>query len=105
MSTNTCVGFFLFCLDVGLFAKIKKSWFRRTPFYTFNNNSRSKQNKKNPTDPFVDISKWKTCAKFQQKILNSVVVGARQSFQFFRKKAWFPGNNRNLPNEISTSKL
>ena len=26
-----------------------------------------------------------TCAKIQEKILNSVVVGARQSFQFFRK--------------------
>ena len=26
------------------------------------------------------------CAKFQQKILNSVVVGARQIFQFFRQK-------------------
>ena len=36
------------------------------------------------------------CAKIQQKILNSVVVGARQSFQFFRKIAWFLGNNRGL---------
>ena len=81
----------------GYLQKFKKSWFRRTPFYTFNNNSRSKQNEKNPTDPFVDISKRKTCAKFQQKILHFAVVGARQSFQFFRKKAWFPGNNRDLP--------
>ena len=29
---------------------------------------------------FVDITKQKTCAKFQQKMLNSMVVGARQSF-------------------------
>ena len=26
------------------------------------------------------------CAKFQQKILNSMLVGAFQSFQFFRQK-------------------
>ena len=41
--------------------------------------------KKNPTHPFVDIGKLKMCAKFQQKILNCRVVGARQNFQFFRK--------------------
>ena len=59
------------------------------------------------------MTKYKTCAKFQQKILNSVVVGARQSFQFFRQKTWFLGNNRGLPqfmcrilcNLISTTKL
>ena len=28
-------------------------------------------------------------AKFQQKILNSMIVGARQSFQFFRQKPGF----------------
>ena len=32
--------------------------------------------------PSVDIVKYETCATCQQK--NSVVVGARQSFQFFR---------------------
>ena len=36
------------------------------------------------------------CAKFQQKILNSVVVGARQNDQFFRQKTWFLENNRAL---------
>ena len=44
------------------------------------NNSYSKQNLRNPKHPFVDIGKWKTCAKFQQKIFNFMVVGARQSF-------------------------
>ena len=29
------------------------------------------------------------CAKFQQKILNSMEVGAGQSFQFFRQKPGF----------------
>ena len=35
--------------------------------------------------------------KFSKKILNFMVVGARQSFQFFRQKTWFLGNNRGLP--------
>ena len=26
-----------------------------------------------------------------------MVVGARQSFQFFRQKTWFLGSNRGLP--------
>ena len=56
----------------------------------FSNNSRSQQNKKNPEDPFVDS------ATFQQKIMNSMVVGARQGFQFFRQKTWFLKNNRAL---------
>ena len=42
-----------------------------------------------------------------------MVVGARQSFQFFRQKTWFLGNNRGLSklryqilhNLISTTKL
>ena len=70
-------------------------------FYTltetsFINNSRSKQNKKNHTHPFVDTRKTETCAKFQQKILNSAVVRARQSFQFFSQITWFLGNTRAL---------
>ena len=36
------------------------------------------------------------CAKFQQKILNSMVVGARQSLKFFRPTTWFLENNRAL---------
>ena len=69
MSTKWCVGFFLFCLELALFAKIKK----KPGFYTltetrFINNSRSKQNKKKSHTPFVDIGKTEPCAKFQQKI-------------------------------------
>ena len=41
----------------------------------------------------VDIVNSETCAKFQLIILNSVVVGARESFQFFRQNAWFLRNN------------
>ena len=36
--------------------------------------------------PFVKIVKQEMCAKFQQQLLNSMVVKARQSFQFFRQK-------------------
>ena len=90
--------FFLFCLYLELFAKIKKDLdFTHSFFYTFINKSRSKQNKTNPAHHLVDITKQKICAKFQQKILNSIIVGARQSFQFFRQKTWFLGNNRSLP--------
>ena len=62
------------------------------------NNSSSKQNKKNPKYPFVDIDKQETCTKFQQKLLKSTVVGARQSFQFFRQNIWFLENSTALPN-------
>ena len=39
-------GLFLFCLDLDVFAKNKKTWFLQLVFYIFINNSRSKQNKK-----------------------------------------------------------
>ena len=89
-------GIFLFCLDLELFAKIKKTWFLHTFFYIFNNNPRSKQNIKNPEHPFVHIIKWETCAKFQQKILKFTVVGAHQSFRFFRQITWILRNNKAL---------
>ena len=60
----------------------KRSGFYTLVFYIFINNSRSKQNKKNAEHPFVDTVKLKTCAKFQQKILNFVAVGARQFWIF-----------------------
>ena len=47
-----------------------------------------------PGNPFVGIGKKKTCAKFQQKVLNFTVVGAPQNFQFFRQVSWFLGINR-----------
>ena len=69
---------------------------RNQVFLIFRNNSRSKQNKKNPQHSVVDICKLATCAKFQQKILNFRVVGARQNFQIFRQNTWFLENNRAL---------
>ena len=63
---------------------------------SFNNNSRSEQNLKNLEHSFGDIGKRETCAKFQQKQLNSIVDGARRKFQFFREVAWFLGNRKAL---------
>ena len=60
------------------------------------NSLSSKQNRKNPTHAFVDICKSGTCAKFQQKLLKSLLVAARQSFQFFRQSTWFLESNRAL---------
>ena len=88
--------FFRFYSDIELFVKIKKTWFLHTRFLLFFSNSKSKQNKKNPEHPLVHIVKWETCAKFQQKILNSMVVVVRQSFQLFRQITLFLENNRTL---------
>ena len=90
-------GIFLFCLDLALFAKIKKDLVSTYSFFTFLLITQDlNNNKKNPEHPFVEIVKWETCAKFHQKILNFLVVGARQSFQFFKQIAWFLRNNRAL---------
>ena len=69
---------------------------RNQVFLIFANNSRSKQNKKNPEHPFVDIGKLETHARFQLKIFNYMVVRACQSFQFFGQNTWFLKNNRAL---------
>ena len=78
------MGFFLFCLHLELFAKIKKDLVSTHSCFTLLLITQD-LNKilKNPAHPFEDITKQKTCAKFQQKILNSMVVGARGSFHFF----------------------
>ena len=81
--------FFKFCLELELFAKIKKdlvSTHSQKPGLSINLNKK-----------FVDIGKTEACARFQEKILNYTVVGAHQSFQFFRQVTWFLGNKRALP--------
>ena len=77
MSTKVCVGFFLFCLDLELFAKIKKDLVSTYSFFTLLLITQ-------------DLNKIK-------KIPHTLVVGARQSFQFFTQKNWFLGNNKGLP--------
>ena len=93
ISIEECLGFFKFCLELELFAKIKK--------YLVSTHSKKPVllitlDLKNSTHPFVDIRKKEMCAKFQQKILNSTVVGACQIFQFFRQITWFLRNTRAL---------
>ena len=79
---KTCSGFSLCCLDLHLFAKIKKVGFYTLVFDIFINNLRSKQNKKIPSN-LLHLSR-KRMQNFIKKILKSMAVGARQSFQFFR---------------------
>ena len=86
-------GIFLFFLYLELFAKTKQDLVSTYSLFTYFLITQD-LNKKNPEHPFVDIIKQEPCAKCQQKILNFVVVGARQSFQFFREIVWFLGNNR-----------
>ena len=76
MSTKECEGFFLFCLYLELLIEVvKNERIEARCFLTFANNSRSKQNKKNRTHPFVDIGK--RVRSFSKKILNCRVVEAR----------------------------
>ena len=75
---------------------VKNECVETRSFLIFGNNSRSKQNYKNPAHPFVDIGKSKTCTKFRQKILNCREFGACQSFQIFRQNTLFLKNNRAL---------
>ena len=77
MSTKVC-GIFLILLRSSVICKkLKRPGFYTLVYYIFVNNSRSKQNEKNPAHSFVDIIKQKTSAKFQQKIFHSMVVRAR----------------------------
>ena len=81
MSTKECAGFFSFCLDLELFAKIKKDLISTHSFFTFSLITQDLNKiKKTPEHHFLDITKKKIFAKFQQKILNFMVVGVRQSF-------------------------
>ena len=97
MSTKECVGYFSFCSKLELFAKMKK-------YLVSTNSQKSRLSitqdlnkmKKIPHTHLVDIHKTKACATFQQKILNTTVVGAHQSFQFFRQIIWFLRNTRAL---------
>ena len=67
MSKNWCLGLLLFCLDLELLTKMQKTSVQKP-------------------DRFEFLQLW---VAFQQKILNSAVVGARQSFKFFRKNLLF----------------
>ena len=54
---RVCGIFFILFRSWVICKNWKRPGFYTLVFYTFINNSRSKQNKKNPTHPFVDITK------------------------------------------------
>ena len=97
LSTKGCVGFFFTLFRSWVICKNQERLsFYTLLFCTFINNSRSKQNK-NPAHPFVDITKQKMCAKFQQKNIKLCASLSSSKFLFFfRQKTWFLGNNRGL---------
>ena len=86
ISTKWCVGlfriFFILFRSWLVCKKIKKTWFLHTRFFTF-------------LLITLDLPKLQKNPE-HLKILNSMVVGACQSFQFFRQITWFLRNNRAL---------
>ena len=88
MSTKECSISFLFCLDLELFAKIKKGLVSTHSFFTvllINNST-----------PLKTLLSRKRVQNVSKIIWNFVTVGARQSFQFFIQIAWLLGYNRTL---------
>ena len=90
MSAKGCSSGFnsFFFLNVELFAKIKKTLVsthsKKASFFKFLL-TQELSKIKNLEHPFVDTVKQKTCAKFQLKILNSMILyQAHQSFHIFR---------------------
>ena len=97
MSTKGC-GIFLFQLDLELFAKIRKDLVSTQSCFTLLLITQDLNKIKNSHTRFCrHCLAENVCKKFQQKILNSMAVGAPQSFQFFSQKTWFLGNNKGLP--------
>ena len=76
MSKNGVRDFSYFVYILSCLQMLKIPVLYTLVFHIFINNSRSKQNKRNLDHPFVDIIR-QMCEKFQQKILKSVVFGAR----------------------------
>ena len=91
--------FFLFCLDLELFAKIKKDLVSTHSLFTLLLiNQDLNKIKKIPHALLKTLVSRKRVQNFSSKKLKPmVVVGARQSFRFLRQKTWFPGNNGGLP--------
>ena len=90
MSTKVCTGYFSLCLDLELLAKNEKdqvsTHLQKPDFLHFIKKSRSKPNKILETILYTLLSR-KRALNFSKKIFNSMVVGACQSFQFFRQIA------------------
>ena len=78
MSTKKCLGVFYFFQILSCLQKLKRPMVSTHSLFTFSLITQDLNKiKKNPTHSFVYICKQETCAKFQKKILNCRVVGAR----------------------------
>ena len=87
-------GIFLFCLDLELFAKTKKDLVSTHLYFTLllitQDINKIKKSHTRFCGHYYVENLCKISAKKKKK---SMVIGARQSFQFFIQKARFPGNN------------
>ena len=110
MSTKGCAGVFLFCLDLQLFAKIKKDLVSTQSIFTFLLITQDPNKiKEIPNSLFQTLLCRKRVQNFSKKKLNSMVVEVVKVFNFSDKKTWSLGNNRPLidilQNLISITKL
>ena len=88
-------GIVLFRLDLELFVKTKKhlvSRYSRKPGSSITQDLNKIE--KIPNTLLQTLVSRKGGQNFSKKILNSMVVGAHQSFQFSRQITWFLGNNK-----------
>ena len=93
MSAKQCVAFFKFYSDLELFAKIKKDLVSTHSFFAVLLITQDL----NKIKKIPHILLWTLLTRKRVQNLNSMVVAAGQSLQFFRQKTWFLGNNRALP--------
>ena len=90
--------FILFYLDPELFKNVKKHMVSTHSSFTHLLITQDLNKiRKTPHILLSALLSRKRVQNFSKKILNFMVVGARQSFQFFRQKSLFLGNNRGLP--------
>ena len=107
---NSCTRFLLINVYKSVFETffiLFRSWIicknlKCLGFYTlteiiFINSSRSKQHKKTPNILLQTLLSRKRVQISAKKLSNSMLDGARRSFQFFREITWFLRNNRALP--------
>ena len=73
---------------------------RNQIIFIFTNTSRTKQNKKNPEHPFVEIGKQETCAKFQQKASTRWYLELVKVFNFSDK---IPGFSKTIDLYLNSS--
>ena len=85
--------FFLFCLDLELYAKIKKDLVSTHSLFTFLLITQDLNKiKKPPKTLLLTFLSMKHVQNFSKRFQQFVVVGADQIFQFFRQIAWLLTN-------------